>query len=129
MKRLLVVMALMLASSAQADVYKWIDGRGVAHYTNKEYEIPARYKARAKPLHIEAVQGGAPAAPATSTATPQQAAPAQSPAQPQDKPVSPQSAAPPNPAPQPVVTPAGAPPAQSVPIMPRVRRRIHSRDE
>ncbi|KAB0663626.1 DUF4124 domain-containing protein [Oryzomonas japonica] len=126
MKRLLVVMALMLASSAQADVYKWIDGRGVAHYTNKEYEIPARYKARAKPLHIEAVQAGAPAAPAT--APPQQATPTQPPAQPQDKPVSPQ-VAPPNPGPQPVVTPAGTPPAQSVPIRPRVRRRIHSGDE
>ncbi|KAB0668440.1 DUF4124 domain-containing protein [Oryzomonas sagensis] len=127
MKRLLVVMALMLASSAQADVYKWIDGRGVAHYTNKEYEIPARYKARAKPLHIEAVQAGAPA---TSPAPPQQAAPAQPPAQPPDKqPVSSPPVAPSSPAPQPVVTPAGTPPAQSVPIQPRVRRRIHSGEE
>jgi hypothetical protein len=129
MKRLLVVMALMLASSALADVYKWTDRRGVVHFTNKEYEIPVRYKARAKPLHLEAVQAGAPAAPSTPISTPQQAAPAQPPAaQPQDNMVSPQ-AAPSNPAPQPIVAPAGAPPSQNVPIQPRVKRRIHSGDE
>lgn len=56
MKRLLVVMLLMQASYVQADVYNWTDARGIAHYTNKEYEIPERYKAMTKPLHIEAVQ-------------------------------------------------------------------------
>lgn len=126
MKRLLVVMLLAATSSAQADVYKWTDGRGVAHYTNKEYEIPVRYKARAKPLHLEAVQAGAPAP--SPTSTPQQAAPAQPPAQASDKPASPQ-AAPTPPAPQPVASPAGTPPAQSVQIQPRVRRRIHSGEE
>ncbi|QEM68529.1 DUF4124 domain-containing protein [Geobacter sp. FeAm09] len=127
MKQLLAVMLLVAASSAQADVYTWTDRRGIAHYTNKEYEIPARYKARAKPLHIEAVQAGA-AAPATTPPPVQQAAPAQPPAQPQDKPASPQ-AAPPNPASQPTVAPAGAAPAQNVQIQPRVKRKIRSDDE
>lgn len=102
MKRMLVVMLLMAASSAQADVFTWTDVRGVAHYTNKEYEIPKRYKARAKALHIEAVQAG-------GASAPQQAAPPQPVPQPQETPATPQ-VAPSNPAPQPAVTAPGTQP-------------------
>jgi hypothetical protein len=115
MKRLLVVMLLMQASYVQADVYTWTDARGIAHYTNKENEIPERYRAKAKPMHIEAVQP-----------TPQQAAPPQS----QETPSTPQAAPlPPPPAPPPVVE-APSPPAQAGgKASPRGRLRGHSGDE
>lgn len=51
MKRLLTILLLM-ASSAHGEVYTWIDGKGTAHYTNSVYEIPARYRARAKTLNL-----------------------------------------------------------------------------
>jgi len=123
MKRLLAIMLLMLASSAQADIYTWKDSRGIVHYTNKEYEIPARYKARAKPLNIEAVQAGGP-----STTTTQPGATPQPPAQPQDKPANAQAATA-NPTPQPVVTPGGGPPVQNVQTQPKRGRRIRTGDE
>ena len=116
MKRLLVVMLLMLASGARADIYTWKDSRGIAHYTNKEYEIPARYRAKAKPLNIEAVQPG-------GASSPQQAAPPQPQPQPQPQPTPPQ-VAPPGPAPQPAVTAPGPQPAPT-----RARRRIRSADD
>lgn len=118
MRGLLVVAVLMLASGARADIYIWKDSRGIAHYTNKEYEIPARYKARAKPLNIEA----APAGP--STTVPQPAAPSPPPAQSQDKPSN-VLAAPPTPAALPVVAPA----AQNVSAQPRKKYRIRSGSE
>jgi len=119
MRGLLVAVVLMLASGARADIYIWKDSRGIAHYTNKEYEIPARYKARAKPLNIEA----APAGP--STTVPQQpVAPSPLPAQPQDKPAN-VLAAPPTPAAQTVVAPA----AQNVSAQPRKKHRIRSGSE
>jgi len=31
----------------------WIDSAGVAHYTNNAYDIPDRYKIKAKPLYPE----------------------------------------------------------------------------
>jgi hypothetical protein len=113
MKRLLAVMLLMQASGVQADIYTWTDARGIAHYTNKEYEIPERYRARAKPLHLEAVPP-----------TPQQGAPSQSP----ETPSTPQ-AAPLPPAPPPVVR-APAPPAPAGgQVSPRGKRRGHSGEE
>ena len=115
MKRLLVVIVLMSASGAQADIYTWKDSRGISHFTNKEYEIPERYKAKAKPLNIEATQPG-------SASTAQQAVPQ---APPQATP----QAAPPNPAPLPVVR---APIPQSPvagQVTPRGRHRTRSEDE
>ncbi|MDD5284650.1 MAG: hypothetical protein PHD54_02225 [Desulfuromonadaceae bacterium] len=51
----LIVLTLMLpALPAQGIVFMWRDSAGIVHYTNKEHEIPARYKARAKPLYPEA---------------------------------------------------------------------------
>jgi len=34
-------------------VYTWTDSAGVKHFTNKEYEIPASYRARVKSLYPE----------------------------------------------------------------------------
>lgn len=34
-------------------VYSWTDAAGIAHYTNKEYEIPLRYRAKVKARYPE----------------------------------------------------------------------------
>ena len=51
MKIVLTVLALVLPSIAFGMVFSWIDSSGTAHYTNKEYEIPARYRAKVKHLY------------------------------------------------------------------------------
>lgn len=56
-----IVAGLMLAASpVHGAVYMWRDAAGVAHYTNKEYDVPARYKAKAKVLYPEASDSGTP---------------------------------------------------------------------
>jgi hypothetical protein len=57
MKKLLVGV-MLVASPAQGMVYMWSDSAGIAHYTNKEYDIPARYKAKAKSLYPEEADAG-----------------------------------------------------------------------
>jgi hypothetical protein len=115
MKRLLVVMLLMQASGVRADVYTWTDARGLAHYTNKQYEIPERYRAKVKPLHLEEVESG-------SASTPQQGTPSQ----PQGTPPRPKAAPPP---PAPVVSAPVSPAPVGEKASPRSRRRGHSGDE
>lgn len=51
MKWLLIVI-LLVAATAQADIYRWRDGRGAMHYTNREDEIPARYRNRAVVVNL-----------------------------------------------------------------------------
>ena len=76
-----VLLALVfVASPAFGLIYSWTDPQGVAHYTNKEYEIPPRYRARAKALYPEQADS----APA------QQAKPEGSPTPPQARPEEPQ---------------------------------------
>lgn len=48
----LMVMLLFVASSAYGEFYTWTDSRGVAHYTNSTYEIPARYRSKAKVVNL-----------------------------------------------------------------------------
>jgi hypothetical protein len=57
MKKLLVGV-MLVASPAQGMVYMWSDSTGIIHYTNKEYDIPARYKAKAKALYPEEADAG-----------------------------------------------------------------------
>ena len=52
MKRLLAIALLMVSSAAFGEVYTWVDGKGTAHYTNSLYEIPARYRDKAKTLNL-----------------------------------------------------------------------------
>ncbi|MDR3578645.1 MAG: hypothetical protein P4L44_01640 [Oryzomonas sp.] len=120
MKRLLVVMLLMQASGVRADVYTWTDVRGTAHYTNKEYEIPVRYRPKAKPLHLEAVEPGS--APASQQGTPSQ--PQGTPPIPQAAPLPPPSA----PAPPPVVRAPFSPAPAGGQAAPKSRRRGQSGD-
>ena len=58
MKSLLVAL-IFVASPAFGTVYSWTDSQGIAHYTNKEYEIPARYKSRVKARFPEANESAA----------------------------------------------------------------------
>jgi len=51
MKSLLFILILM-ASTAYGEIYTWKDARGTAHYTNSQYDIPERYRSRAKVLDL-----------------------------------------------------------------------------
>ena len=63
--KVLMAGVVMTASPAPGMVYMWRDSAGISHYTNKEYDIPDRYKAKAKPLYPEAADSapGKPSAP------------------------------------------------------------------
>lgn len=52
-KSLSVLFVLLLLSPADGMVYSWTDAAGIAHYTNKEYEIPLRYRAKVKARYPE----------------------------------------------------------------------------
>lgn len=52
-KSILLVVWMFLESPALGMVYSWTDSSGIKHYVNREYEIPARYRARAKALYPE----------------------------------------------------------------------------
>lgn len=51
LKKTLLWAFLLLASPSHGAVYVWKDTAGIRHYTNKEYEIPERYRSRAKLLY------------------------------------------------------------------------------
>ena len=51
---------MLIASFAYGMVYTWTDSSGIRHYTNKEYEIPVRYRPNAKSLYPEQVDTAAP---------------------------------------------------------------------
>ena len=55
MKSLLVVL-LLIAATAQGEMYTWKDSQGTAHYTNSMVEIPIRYRARVKVLNYDTEQ-------------------------------------------------------------------------
>jgi hypothetical protein len=55
---LLFLLLIFLTSPLHGMVYTWTDVRGVAHFTNKEYEIPARYRARTKALYPDMADSG-----------------------------------------------------------------------
>lgn len=54
MKNVGVILFILVQSSmAYGMVYRWTDTRNITHYTNREYEIPARYREKAKALYPE----------------------------------------------------------------------------
>lgn len=80
----LTLLLLLIASTAQGEIYTWTDSRGTAHYTNSMYDVPARYRTRVKILAIgpesktgqpQSTTSGAPPA-----VTPLESAPLQKPA-------------------------------------------------
>lgn len=117
---------ILVASPAQGMIYMWKDAAGIAHYSNKEYDVPARYKARVKMMYPDASD--------SATAPPGTVPAVQTPASPAVQPPAAvtQSAKPAN---QPVVSPV-APAAQvtSPPAAPerkarKQRQRIRDDDE
>ena len=72
----LVILLLCFASAAYGEIYTWKDARGTLFYTNSLYEIPARYRSKAKLLDVatgkkmpisatqSGVQAGTPGTPA-----------------------------------------------------------------
>lgn len=58
--RSITLAVLLVASPVMGMVYMWKDSKGTAHYTNKEYEIPDRYRFRAKAIYPEAGDSGKP---------------------------------------------------------------------
>ena len=51
MKWLLIIL-LLAATTAQAEIYTWIDRQGTAHYTNSLADVPERYRAKVKVLKL-----------------------------------------------------------------------------
>lgn len=108
----MVLSALLWAGSSHAMLYMWKDTAGVAHYTNKEYEIPQRYRSRVKLLYPDAgdLSAGQPTAgqsPATPVVAPP--APMTQPAAPPPSPVQPVQPAQPAQPVQPVQPPQARP--------------------
>ncbi len=55
MKKLLVLL-IFTASYAHAEIYTWTDRGGTKHYTNSIYEIPEKYRDKAKVLDLGIVE-------------------------------------------------------------------------
>lgn len=54
-----MLLALLLAAvPAHGMIYMWKDSAGIAHYSNKEYDVPARYKTKVKLMCPEASDAG-----------------------------------------------------------------------
>jgi hypothetical protein len=52
-KCFLLVLLMSIEVPAHGMVYTWSDSSGIRHYVNREYDIPPRYRARAKALYPE----------------------------------------------------------------------------
>lgn len=50
---IVIALILVLPPAAHGIIYGWTDSRGITHYTNKEDEIPGRYRVRARLLYRE----------------------------------------------------------------------------
>lgn len=58
MKSLSLLIVLLLISPANGMIYSWTDSAGITHFTNKEYEIPLRYRSRVKARYPEQGDSG-----------------------------------------------------------------------
>jgi len=57
-KPLPLLVVLLLISPANGMVYSWTDSAGITHFTNKEYEIPQRYRSKVKARYPEQGDSG-----------------------------------------------------------------------
>ncbi|MBT0666069.1 DUF4124 domain-containing protein [Geobacter pelophilus] len=48
----LTIFLLLIAATAYGEIYRWTDSKGTTHFTNSIYEIPDRYRAKAKPVDL-----------------------------------------------------------------------------
>jgi len=51
LKRLILAF-ILTASTAYGEIYTWKDAHGTTHYANSEYDIPERYRAKAKVMDL-----------------------------------------------------------------------------
>lgn len=51
MKKIVMIL-LLVASAAYGEIYRWTDSKGTTHFTNSMYEIPERYRPRAKTVNL-----------------------------------------------------------------------------
>jgi hypothetical protein len=113
MKIVLLLCVLVLPSTVHGMVFSWTDPVGITHFTNKEYEIPARFRVKAKQLYPE--QSDTAVSPQSgSTPSPK---PDTQPAAQQTIPVSQ----------QPVV--GNAPPVKEMPTSHRIKKRNRESEE
>jgi hypothetical protein len=115
-KTSVLFLLIFLASPVHAMVYTWTDAGGVTHFTNKEYEIPARYRARTKARYPEQSDSSAPQQTLQTTQAGAAAQPQSSPAM-QAKPLEPKT-----------MQPAIAPPPRKTPTDKESRRAKRSRE-
>lgn len=54
--RLVLLLVLFAATSANGEIYMWKDSRGTAHYTNQPDTVPPKYKNRVKVLEMPGEQ-------------------------------------------------------------------------
>ena len=72
MKTLALILVLV-ASAAYGEIYRWTDSKGTTHFTNSIYEIPERYRDKAKTVNLgipETRTESSPSAQPSSTAPP-----------------------------------------------------------
>jgi uncharacterized protein DUF4124 len=62
-----LLMVMFACSAAQAEVYEWVDGQGVVHFTDQLDKVPARYREKVK--RRESVSGEKVTVPSTPAAT------------------------------------------------------------
>ena len=65
---LVIVVLLLLAAPASAELYRWTDGDGIAHYTNSPDSVPAAYRTTVVELVAPSPRPGEAATPDASTA-------------------------------------------------------------
>jgi hypothetical protein len=58
-----VLLALPFAPAARADIYRWVDGGGVLHFTDDLSSIPSEYRGRHSVVIKEPRRGGSPLPP------------------------------------------------------------------
>lgn len=66
MKWLLIIL-LLVATTAQAEIYTWTDRQRTAHYTNSLADVPERYRAKVKVLNLGPEPTAATSAPPTGS--------------------------------------------------------------
>lgn len=52
MKKVAVLLLLTVSAVHGEGIFTWTDSRGTAHYTNKEDEVPPRYRSKVKVLDM-----------------------------------------------------------------------------
>ena len=73
-RAVVITLLLVLAPAAHGAIFGWTDSEGTAHYTNRESEIPPRYRAKAKLMVHEPTDSQAPQQTGQIQTSPQSAA-------------------------------------------------------